>query len=39
MRAVRDTLVFSPPLTITDDEIDLFVAIAKKSIEQTYEVL
>jgi putrescine aminotransferase len=39
MRAVRDTLVFSPPLTITDDEIDLFVAIAKKSIEQTYEVV
>jgi putrescine aminotransferase len=37
MRAVRDGMVFSPPLIITEDEIDLMVARAKKSIEQTYE--
>jgi putrescine aminotransferase len=39
MRAVRDTMVFSPPLTITEAEISEMVAIAKKSIEQTYEIV
>jgi putrescine aminotransferase len=37
MRAVRDTMVFSPPLIISDDEIDLLVARATRAIEQTYE--
>ncbi len=37
MRAVRDTMVFSPPLIISHDEIDTMVALAKKSIDQTYE--
>jgi putrescine aminotransferase len=37
MRAVRDTMVYSPPLIISPDEIDLLVARATKSIEQTYE--
>jgi putrescine aminotransferase len=37
MRAVRDTMVFSPPLIIADDEIDLLVARATNAIEQTYE--
>ncbi|WP_298162196.1 aspartate aminotransferase family protein [Acidocella sp.] len=37
MRAVRDTMVFSPPLIISDAEIDEFVVLAKKSIDQTYE--
>jgi putrescine aminotransferase len=37
MRAVRDTMVFSPPLIITEDEIAMLVARAKKSIDQTYE--
>ncbi len=37
MRAVRDSMVFSPPLTIADDEIELFVTRAKKSFDQTYE--
>ncbi len=37
MRAVRDTMVFSPPLIISDEEIDQFVRLAKKSIDQTYE--
>jgi putrescine---pyruvate transaminase len=37
MRAVRDTLVFSPPLIISEPEIDLLVARAAKAIAQTYE--
>ena len=37
MRAVRDTLVFAPPLIILEPEIDMLVARAKKSIDQTYE--
>jgi putrescine aminotransferase len=36
MRAVRDTMVFSPPLIISEAEIDQLVALAQKSIEQTY---
>jgi putrescine aminotransferase len=39
MRAVGDTMVFSPPLTITEDEIDLMARLAKKSIDQTYDVV
>jgi putrescine aminotransferase len=37
LRAVRDSLVFSPPLTITADEISLLAARAVRSIDQTYE--
>ncbi|MDE8349782.1 MAG: aspartate aminotransferase family protein [Acidocella sp.] len=37
MRAVRDTMVYSPPLTIAMDEIDLLVARLCKAIDQTYE--
>lgn len=37
MRAVRDTMVFSPPLIITEDEIDLLVERAACAIDQTYE--
>ena len=36
MRAVRDTMVFSPPLTISLDEIDMLVARAEKAVGQTY---
>jgi putrescine aminotransferase len=36
MRATRDTMLFSPPLTITDDEIGTMVALAKKAIDLTY---
>jgi len=39
MRAVGDTMVFSPPLTISEGEIDLMVRLAKKSIDQTYDVV
>jgi putrescine aminotransferase len=37
MRAVRDTMVFSPPFTITEAEIDLLVERAAKAIDQTYQ--
>jgi putrescine aminotransferase len=37
MRAVRDTMVFSPPLIISDEEIDLLVARFTRAVEQTYE--
>jgi putrescine aminotransferase len=37
MRAVRDTMVFSPPLIISHDEIDLMVARLTRAIDQTYE--
>jgi putrescine aminotransferase len=37
MRAVRDTMVYSPPLIISPDEVDQLVARATRSIEQTYE--
>lgn len=36
VRAVGDTILFSPPLVISEAEIDEFVAIAKKSFELTY---
>ncbi len=36
MRAVRDTLVFSPPLIISENEIELLVARVTRAIEQTY---
>jgi putrescine aminotransferase len=36
MRAVRDSMVFSPPLTITEDEIALLVERFTKSVDQTY---
>ncbi len=37
MRAVRDTMVYSPPLIISEPEIDLLVERATRAIEQTYE--
>ncbi|OYV35839.1 MAG: aspartate aminotransferase family protein [Rhodospirillales bacterium 20-64-7] len=37
MRAVRDTMVYSPPLIISEPEIDLFVTRAQKAIAQTFE--
>jgi len=37
MRAVRDTMVFSPPLIISELEVDLLVARAALAIEQTYQ--
>lgn len=35
MRAVRDTMVFAPPLIISDAEIAEFVTLAVRSIDQT----
>ncbi|MCF3946596.1 aspartate aminotransferase family protein [Acidiphilium sp. AL] len=39
MRAVRDTMVFSPPLTISEAEIDEMVARATRAIEATYDAV
>jgi putrescine aminotransferase len=36
MRATRDTMLFSPPLVISESEVDLLVARASRAIEQTY---
>ncbi|MEM8649804.1 MAG: aspartate aminotransferase family protein [Pseudomonadota bacterium] len=36
MRAVRDTMVASPPLIITDEEIDEMVTKARKSLDATW---
>lgn len=36
VRAVGDTILFSPPLVISEDEISEFVSIIKKSFEKTY---
>ncbi|MGD8976871.1 MAG: aspartate aminotransferase family protein [Gammaproteobacteria bacterium] len=35
MRAVRDTMIISPPLVITTDQIDELVALAHKCLDQT----
>ena len=37
LRAVRDTMVYSPPLVITEPEIDMLVERATRAIDQTYE--
>jgi putrescine aminotransferase len=37
MRAVRDTMVFSPPLIISEPEIDLLVERIAKAIDLTYQ--
>ena len=36
MRAVRDTMVFSPPLVISEEEIALLVSRVSRAIAQTY---
>ncbi len=35
MRAVRDSLILSPPLTLSHDEADYLVAVAKKTLDDT----
>ncbi len=39
MRSVGDRMIISPPLTITKDEIDILLARARKSMDETYERL
>jgi putrescine aminotransferase len=39
MRAVRDAMVVSPPLTITHEEIGELVARARRAIDQTAKEL
>jgi putrescine aminotransferase len=36
MRAVRDTLIISPPLVISHDEVDELVARARKTLDMAY---
>jgi putrescine---pyruvate transaminase len=37
LRAVRDTMVFSPPLVISESEIDMMVERVTHAVHQTYE--
>ena len=37
LRAVRDTMVFSPPLVISESEVDMLVERSTRAIHQTYE--
>ena len=37
MRAIRDTMVLSPPLIITDEEIDEIVVKVRKTLDETWE--
>tara|TARA_R110002124_G_scaffold74589_2_gene200158 strand:- start:1590 stop:2981 length:1392 start_codon:yes stop_codon:yes gene_type:complete len=39
MRAVRDTMIISPPLTITEEEVDLLVALVEKTLDDTEHTL
>ncbi len=39
MRHVGDRMVISPPLTMTTDEIDTFIARARKALDETYAQL
>ena len=39
MRAVRDTMVFAPPLTISDAEIEEFAGLAARAIDLTWRGL
>lgn len=39
MRAVRDCLIISPPLVITEEETDDFIARALKTLDQAYDVI
>ncbi len=36
MRAVRDSMIISPPLVLSQDEADQLVAIARKTLDDTY---
>jgi len=39
MRAVRDSMIISPPLTITRDEVDLLIALVEKTLDDTAQSL
>lgn len=39
MRAVRDSMIISPPLTITKDEADLLIALVEKTLDDTVHSL
>ena len=37
MRAVRDSLIISPPLTITEEEVDVLIASARKTLDAAWD--
>jgi len=39
MRAVRDTMLIAPPLVITPEEVDALATLARKTLDDTLEVL
>ena len=39
MRAVRDTMVIAPPLVITQEEVGMLAALARKTLDDTLAVL
>ena len=39
MRAVGDTMIISPPLTLSHDEIDLLMERARVALDQTHSAL
>ena len=39
MRAVRDTMIISPPLVVTHEEVDELVARARKTLDDTADAL
>lgn len=39
MRAVRDSMIIAPPLVLSHDEADLLVAIATRTLDETYAAL
>ncbi|WP_346432846.1 hypothetical protein [Breoghania sp.] len=39
MRTVRDSLIISPPLVLSHDDVDELVRIAEKTLDDTYATL
>jgi putrescine aminotransferase len=39
MRAVRDSMIISPPLVLTHEEADILVETARKTLDDTYQTL
>ncbi|GAA0779304.1 aspartate aminotransferase family protein [Roseibium denhamense] len=39
MRAVRDSMIISPPLVLTHEEADFLIATAEKTLNDTYRIL
>jgi putrescine aminotransferase len=39
MRAVRDSMIISPPLVLTHEEADILIESARKTLNDTYQTL